>query len=306
MKILVTGGLGHIGSELIREFNEIEVVVVDNLLTQRYVSLFNLQSISAIKFIESNVLDLTPDKLNQYGPFSYIIHLAAITDAAGNADNKRGLFDNNLAATRHIAGLAISLGVPMIFPSSTSVYGSQDNLVDERCQSLLPQSPYAECKLAEEQYLREQVSNGLKVSILRLGTIHGASVGMRFHTAVNKFIFQTKLGMPLSVWSTALDQKRPYLSLSDAIRAFKHVIAKNLFNGETYNVLTDNWTVREIIECIELQNQKKCDVAFVDSPIMNQLSYEVSSSKFESTGFLFEGRIENDIRDSLRLLGGIN
>jgi len=39
---------------------------------------------------------------------------------------------------------------------------------------------------------------------------------------------------------------------------------------------------------------------------MNQLSYEVSSSKFESTGFLFEGRIENDIRDSLRLLGGIS
>lgn len=306
MKILVTGGLGHIGSELIRGFNQVEFVVVDNLMTQRYASLFNLQGVSTIKFIELNVQDLSVEILNEYGPVNYIIHLAAITDAAGNVENKRGLFDNNLEATRHISGLAVSLGIPMIFPSSTSVYGSQDNLVDEECKSLLPQSPYAECKLAEEQYLRDQVSDGLKVSILRLGTIHGASIGMRFHTAVNKFIYQTSLGIPLSVWNTALDQKRPYLSLSDAIRAFKHVIAKNLFNGETYNVLTDNWTVREIIECIELQNQKKCDVAFVDSPIMNQLSYEVSSTKFESTGFLFEGRIGNDVRDSLRLLGGIN
>lgn len=306
MKILVSGGLGHIGSQLIRNFDDAELVVVDNLMTQRYSSLFHLRNTQQVHFVDLNVHELSEEHLRNLGPISYIIHLAAITDAAGNANNKEGLFDNNLTGTKHIAELAMKLGIPLIFPSSTSVYGSQANLVDEDCEALLPQSPYAECKLEEENFLLGQVAKGLKVSILRLGTIHGASIGMRFHTAVNKFIYQTKLGLPLSVWSTALDQKRPYLSLTDAIRAFKHVISINLFNGEIYNVLSNNWTVREIIQAIELQNQQKCNIAFVDSPIMNQLSYEVSPSKFESTGFTFVGSLETDIKESFELLRGIN
>jgi UDP-glucose 4-epimerase len=305
MKILVTGGLGHIGSQLIREYKNDELIVVDNLMTQRYASLFNLANFKKINFVDMKVQDLTDDFLLSLGEITHIIHLAAITDAAGNSNNKSGLFENNLTATKHVGTLALKLGIPLIFPSSTSVYGSQDNLVDEQCETLLPQSPYAECKLEEEQFLRSHVAHGLKVCILRLGTIHGASIGMRFHTAVNKFIFQARLDIPLSVWSTALDQKRPYLSLSDAIRAFKHVIANDLFTGETYNVLTNNWTVRQIIEKIELENQQECRIDIVDSPIMNQLSYEVSSTKFESTGFEFEGSISTDIRDTLLLLSGI-
>ena len=306
MKILITGGLGHIGSQLIRDFDGVELIVVDNLMTQRYSSLFNLGKTQQVNFLNLNVQELSEEHLRNLGPISHIIHLAAITDAAGNANNKEGLFVNNLTGTKHISELALKLGIPLIFPSSTSVYGSQATLVDENCDVLLPQSPYAECKLEEEKFILGQIAEGLQVSILRLGTIHGASIGMRFHTAVNKFILQTKLGLPLSVWSTALDQKRPYLSLTDAIRAFKHVISMNLFNGEIYNVLSNNWTVREIIQAIELQHQKKCNVAFVDSPIMNQLSYEVSPSKFESTGFVFVGNLENDIKDSFELLRGIN
>lgn len=302
MKILVTGALGHIGSRLIRSLDHHELVIVDNLMTQRFASIFNLPSGKEIKFLDKDVRDLTKELLLEHGPFTHIIHLAAITDATGNANNREGLFANNLESTIHIAELAHELHIPLIFPSTTSVYGSQSELVDEECMDLIPQSPYAECKLEEEAYLQARFKTGLRVTILRLGTIHGASAGMRFHTAVNKFIYQSKLNLPITVWRTALDQRRPYLGLSDAISAFQHVIDKDLFSGEVYNVVTHNWTVKEIIDSIERQNQKECKLELVDSPIMNQLSYEVSSKKFELTGFQFTGILDNDVKDTLVLL----
>jgi UDP-glucose 4-epimerase len=305
MKLLITGGLGHIGSNLIRSLKGCDLVVVDDFMTQRYASLFNLSPETKIDFFEKNVQSISAEWLQEVGPIDLIIHLSATTDAAGNADNREALFENNLRGTKHIANLAQNLGIKLIFPSSTSVYGSQSNLVDEACEELLPQSPYAESKLAEENLLRQLAIEGLRVAILRFGTIHGASVGMRFHTAVNRFIFQTKLGVPLTVWRTALDQKRPYLSLLDCIAAVQHVINNDLFDGEVYNIVTKNWTVREIIENIESVSGIKAQISLVDVAIMNQLSYEVSSLKFQQTGFEFYGDLRQDIEDTLILLNGI-
>jgi nucleoside-diphosphate-sugar epimerase len=197
------------------------------------------------------------------------------------------------------------MNIPLIFPSTTSVYGSQKNLVDETCDELLPQSPYAECKLEEERLILNAVNQGMKAVILRFGTIHGVSEGMRFHTAVNKFCFQVATGQPISVWRTALDQKRPYLALSDANRAVAHVILNSLFIGEIYNVVTNNHTVREIITSIKNSTTKECEIDFVDSKIMNQLSYEVSSEKFHSTGFTFQGNLQKDVENTMNLFLGI-
>ena len=305
MTILITGGLGHIGSKLIDSLNVTDIVVVDNFMTQRYPSLFNIPNSRNVSFFERSVKDLTADWLKEIGPIDAIIHLAATTDAAGNANNRTALFQNNLVSTRHIASLANELGIKIVFPSSTSVYGSQSELVDEECKELLPQSPYAESKLEEEKLLLEMSKKGLQMVILRFGTIHGASKGMRFHTAVNKFIFQVKLGLPITVWRTALDQRRPYLSLRDCVSAIDHVISKSLFDGEIYNVVTKNWTVREIITNIEKVSGTKATIEFVESQIMNQLSYEVSSQKFKDTGFYFEGKLDEDIKDSFELLSGI-
>jgi nucleoside-diphosphate-sugar epimerase len=306
MKVLVTGGMGHIGSKLIQTLSASKIIVVDNFMTQRYSSLFNLPKSKNIFFFEMNVKDITADWLREIGPVDVIIHLSATTDAAGNANNREELFNNNLESTKHIAGLAKDLGIKLVFPSSTSVYGSQSELVDENCLDLLPQSPYAESKLSEERFLSGMAKDGLQVAILRFGTIHGASSGMRFHTAVNKFIFQVKLGLSITVWRTALNQKRPYLSLSDCVLAIEHVIRYSLFSGEIYNVVTNNWTVQEIVNTIKEVSNIDANIVFVDSAIMNQLSYEVSSEKFQKTGFRFTGKLADDIRESFDLLSGIN
>jgi nucleoside-diphosphate-sugar epimerase len=232
--------------------------------------------------------------------------LAAITDASGSIGMRDELYSNNLGATTNLIKVCSALNIPLIFPSSTSVYGSQEELVDENCLNLLPQSPYAECKLEEENLVIRAAKTGLSSVVLRLGTIHGTSVGMRFHTAVNKFCYQASMGVPLTVWKTAQYQLRPYLSLIDASNAIAHVIKNRLYEGTIYNVLTANSTVDQIIQMISIASSKKCTIQFVEDRIMNQLSYEVSSMKFQNTGFEFVGSLKNDVTDTMNLLSGVN
>ena len=124
---------------------------------------------------------------------------------------------------------------------------------------------------------------------------------MRFHTAVNKFCWQAVMGQPLSVWRTAYDQKLPYLALSDAVRAIPHIIEHDLFDGRTYNVLTLNATVREVVDAVR-QFAPRVKISFVDSPIMNQLSYEVSAQRFLERDFVFTGDLRRGIGETISLL----
>ncbi|PKN17954.1 MAG: nucleoside-diphosphate sugar epimerase [Deltaproteobacteria bacterium HGW-Deltaproteobacteria-6] len=310
MKIIVTGALGHIGSRLIRElpaaFRGLEVVMIDNMLTNRYASLFNLPAESRYRFLEMNVLNA--DLFSVIDGADVVIHLAAITDAAGSFNNKEQVETNNFNATARVAEACAGLGCPMIHMSSTSVYGTQKNLVDECCtlEDLKPQSPYAETKLKEEDYLFELGrSKGLKFIVCRFGTICGISPGMRFHTAVNKFCWQAVMRQPLTVWTTALHQKRPYLSLQDAMKAYQFIIQSGLYDNQIYNVLTDNLTVNDIVQNIAA-HIPHVSIKYVDNEIMNQLSYEVSSQRFMNHGFRYSGSIAKDIEETIALLGNCN
>jgi len=137
--------------------------------------------------------------------------------------------------------------------------------------------------------------------ICRFGTICGVSPGMRFHTAVNKFCWQAVMGQPITVWRTALHQKRPYLALGDAVEAFNFIIKHDLFDQRVYNVLTENLTVSSIIQFIE-GYIPQLDIKYVDMEIMNQLSYEVSNLRFKKLGFEFKGSVEKSIGETIELL----
>jgi nucleoside-diphosphate-sugar epimerase len=306
VKIVVTGALGHIGSRVIREipkaFPEARVVLIDNLLTQRYCSLFNLPAECDYSFIEADVLDADLNSIIMGS--DVVLHLAAITDAASSFKNKDQVENVNYNATVKVSGACKDAGVPMIHVSSTSVYGTQREIVDEACspEELRPQSPYAETKLKEEKFLQGMGHSGeLDFVICRFGTICGVSPGIRFHTAVNKFCWQAVMGQALTVWTTALHQKRPYLTLSDAVRALIFIMKKDLFDRTVYNVLTENLTVNAIIGFIA-QRVPDLDIEYVDAEIMNQLSYEVSNLRFTKRGFQFEGKVEDSVHKTLDLL----
>jgi UDP-glucose 4-epimerase len=286
MKIVITGALGHIGSRVIREiapaFPGSKVVMIDNMATQRYASLFNLPEEGSYRFLEEDVLDT--DLVSTVEGADTVLHLAAITDAANSFKDRDHVEYVNYNATARVSEACRETGTPMIHLSSTSVYGTQNEVVDEDCSEdeLKPQSPYAESKLKEENLLRSMGNGGgLKFVICRFGTICGISPGMRFHTAVNKFCWQAVMEQPLTVWRTALYQKRPYLDLGDAVAAIGHIIRKGLFDGRVYNVLTENLTVDDIISAIK-KHIPRLNIKYVDSEIMNQLSYEVSNLHFRA------------------------
>jgi nucleoside-diphosphate-sugar epimerase len=307
MKLVITGALGHIGSRLIHTVDTGEyeqIVLVDNLLTQRYCSLFNLPFGTNWRFCD---VDVTADNANLEEIFAgadAVVHLAAITNAAASFEIQEEVERVNYVGTECVARACAEVDCRLLFLSTTSVYGVADGIVDESCptEQLRPQSPYAVSKLRAEQLLAERARvSGLRFFIGRFGTIYGESIGMRFHTAVNKFIWQACLGQPLSVWRTALDQKRPYLELGDAVEAIRFVLRRDLFDNQVYNVLTDNMTVRQITDVIRKYVPNLC-IELVESQIMNQLSYTVARSKFESHGFRFKGDLDKAIRDSIRLL----
>jgi len=305
VNICVTGAAGHIGSALIRNISlpgVEKVYLVDNLMTQRYASLFNLPDGINFDFREMDILsqDIRPIIRD----CDVLIHLAAVTNAEASFHNADMVEKVNKQGLEHVAEICAAEKCALLFPSSTSVYGVSEGLVDETCSraDLKPQSPYADSKLFGEECLKTLAQKkGLRFVVFRLGTIFGYSIGMRFHTAVNKFIWQACLGQELTVWKTALEQKRPYCDLNDCVAAIKHAIKEDAFDGEIYNILTANLTVSQVIDVIRKYIPDTA-VKFVDSPIMNQLSYDVSPQKSIARGFVYKGSLDERVKETIAQL----
>ncbi len=302
--IMITGALGHIGSKLIRYLPKnlnANFILIDNFNSERYCSLFNLP-FKNFDFYNEDINKFNFKKIKK--KVDIVVHLAALTDATKSLTNKKKYLENNLGITKKILHLCKSKKSKLVYISSTSIYGSQNKMVDEFCtkKELKPQSPYAISKFKEEQLINHFYKNyGVKSVILRFGTIFGISEGMRFHTAVNKFCFQASVGEPLTIWRTALNQKRPYLDLIDGVRSILFCINKDLFDGQTYNVLTHNLTVKSIVnEIKKIYPRQK--IIFVNNKIMNQLSYEVSTKRLRLKGFNYVGNLSKSVKETLELI----
>jgi len=307
MILTITGALGHIGSYLtnglIKNKDFIDLILIDNLLTDRYCSLFSLPKKSISNFYEINAQDRELDDI--ISKSDVIIHLAAMTNAEKSLSIEDLVKDNNLGATKNIVNLVNKHQKYLIYASSTSVYGPQSIDVDESLdyKSMNPSSPYAKTKIEEEIYIRNNLSDNQYV-ILRFGTICGTSTGMRFHTAINKFCWQAITRKPISVWKTAMNQNRPYLSLKDLYRSILHIIDQNLFDGNIYNIVTINTSVSKIIEVIKSQIPD-VTVEFVESPLMNQSSYNVKNQIFSNTNFSFSNSVESEIIETISIFNAI-
>ena len=305
MKLLITGACGHIGSFIIEKVSQIkkikEIILIDNLNSHRYPTLFNLKKNKKFSFYK---IDLSKDTLKKFKRVDYVIHCASLTNAQGSFSIKKEMFRNNISCMKNIINYCIKNKSKLIHISSTSVYGKQVKIVNEDDQNLLkPQSPYAEIKLLEERMLQKN-RNKMRFMSFRFGTISGVSKGMRFHTAINKFCFNAALNEKIHIYQTAYQQYRPYLSLKDAFKVFKFCIDKNIFNNEIYNALSGNFTVKQIIKMIK-KYKKKIAIKFVKTKIMNQLSYHVDNKKLNSIGLRLNSSVQNDIKDTIKLLSGL-
>jgi len=276
--------------------------MIDDLSTQRYASLFNLPSQTRYRFYQGDVGCLLTEALIE--GVDAVVHLAGITEPLASVSDPNWLYSNNFRITRHVTDTCAAAGTPLVFVSTTSVYTSEAAVVDETCMELAPTSPYARCKVEEESYVLDILRDAESASF-RLGAIFGVSPGMRFHTAVNKFCWQAACEQPIEVWSTAMDQLRPYLALSDATAVITKTVLERIYPGEIVNAVTCDVTVRDVLAAIS-EFGCSTNVELVDSAVMNTLSFRTSTEKAISLGFEFQGNLENDVFETLSLLRGLS
>lgn len=307
MNLLITGCCGHIGSYIAENIHKIKkikkTIVVDNIKSNRFCSLFNLNKKNNLKF---HLIDVDKkNSLNQFKNIQYVVHCASMTNAEKSFGKEKEMHSNNIRCLENVINFCKKNKAKLIHLSSTSVYGKQTKIVDEDCEKkyLKPQSPYAKIKIIEENILKK-MRDKIKYNTFRFGTITGVSKGIRFHTAVNKFCLNAAINEDVTVYRTAINQYRPYLSLRDAFKTIKFSIEKDFFRNDIYNILSGNYTVHQIIQKIK-KRKKNLKFKLVNSEIMNQLSYHVSCKKINKEGLFLNNMIDKDINDTLKLLDNI-
>jgi nucleoside-diphosphate-sugar epimerase len=308
VKLVITGALGYIGSRLIRSTWSSaidEIVLIDNLSTQRLASLFDLRSDSLMRFIDGDIRSL--DLSTVIEPGDVVIHLAALTGVDASLGDPKLVEDVNVSGTVRVAQACAARGARLLFLSSTSVYSSLDGGADETSdlEAAPPLDRYAVSKWhAEQRIAAVAAETTLRYAVARCGTIYGPAAGMRFHTAISKFCWQASTGQPITVWRTAMEQRRPYLDLGDAARAIQFLIDRDLFDGRIFNVVTETATVREVLGLIR-EVVPEAAVEQVESAVMTSRSQTVSCARLRREGFTFHGDLREGIRRTMFMLAGV-
>jgi nucleoside-diphosphate-sugar epimerase len=181
-----------------------------------------------------------------------VIHLGAIVGDPACALDEKLTTEINLVATRMIAEVAKGSGVNrFIFASTCSVYGTSDQILDER-STLRPVSLYARSKIACEKVLLQMADERFAPTIVRFGTIYGLSGRTRFDLVVNLLTAKAFVEKKMTIFGG--DQWRPFLHVDDAALALVRCLKAQLrvVRDEVINVGSNeqNFTIRQVGEII--------------------------------------------------------
>ncbi|MAZ41816.1 MAG: ADP-glyceromanno-heptose 6-epimerase, partial [Flammeovirgaceae bacterium] len=193
MNVLITGGAGYVGTELLAKLalnKQINKITIYDNLSKGHRSLFlekKSSFLSKIVFVHGEILDSRLLK-KQLTDTDVLIHLAAmVTTPFANTDPH--FFEQvNHWGTAEVVYAAEESGVSkLIYLSSTAVYGTGTDLADESILPL-PQTYYGISKLRGETHVNRLMEKKNSI-ILRGGNIYGFSKSMRFDAVINKFMF---------------------------------------------------------------------------------------------------------------------
>ena len=249
MRILVTGGAGYIGSVLIPKLVERghEVRVVDRMFwgTPHYAELPGVELVNAdVRKLPEGVFD----------GIDAVDHLAGFSNDPTAEFSPDANWQMNAVATDTIANLCRDAGVRrLVFGSSCSLYdGAEDTdtLLDEEA-ALAPRGAYATSKHYSEEALLKHAGDDFEPVILRQATVFGASPRMRFDLVVNAFVKDALVRQRLILHGGGR-MYRPLVSVNDLSEA--HVACleapSELVAGEVFNVVGENYQVRELAEVV--------------------------------------------------------
>ena len=171
MKVVVTGGVGFIGSNLAEELSKKhQVIVLDDLSTGREINIRGLD----VEFVKGSITDIS--LLNRiFTGVDYVFHEAALPSVQRSVDNPLATNEVNIGGTLNVLMAARDQGVKKVmFASSSSVYGDTPTLPKQESMTPAPMSPYAVTKLAGEHYFKVFSSlYGLKMTCLRYFNVFG-------------------------------------------------------------------------------------------------------------------------------------
>ncbi len=253
MRVLVTGGAGYIGTELISLLisNPLveKVIVYDNLSRLNY-NLFiglRLQKHFKLLFVKGELLD-SRNLRKVLKDIDVVYHLAAkVTTPFANADAHVYEQVNNWGTAELVYAVEESTVKRFIYVSSTGVYGSSEGPVDEHT-SPDPKTLYAISKLRGEEHVRRLV-NKVDTYILRCGNAYGYSKSMRFDAVINKFVFEANFDKRVSIQGNG-KQIRSFIHVEFLARALNNLLAAELASG-TYNLVERSIKIFDVVDILK-------------------------------------------------------
>ena len=300
-KVLIVGGAGFIGTVLASKLlkKNYHVTILDKLIYDHKIIQKNFKNKKNFNFILGDVCDLNI-QIKAIKEIDVVVYLAEIVgDPACSAKPEDALKTNYLSVLS-FAHLCSHLAIDkFIYTSSCSVYGLDKNnkLLSEK-SNLNPVSHYARIKIMSEKALLSSASNYFKPTIVRLGTVFGPSIRMRFDLVVNtmsKFAyFNNKIDV------NGGDQWRPNIHVEDVADGIISIIKSKKKNVENqiFNLSNDKLNLRIIEIAKKVKNTFKNADLNVKKTSIDPRNYKVTSKKMKNkTGFVAKKSIEDALKE---------
>jgi nucleoside-diphosphate-sugar epimerase len=198
MKILVTGGAGFIGSNLVDHLVRDQlghVCVLDNFSRGQIENLAH--SSNSIRIVDGDILDPARVRAEMAGT-DVVYHLAALSSVFDCVHNPAAAIRTNVEGTRQVLEAAREAGVRrVVFASSREVYGEAANLPVSESSPINPKNAYGASKVAAEEVCAEYASEGLELTVFRLSNVYGLRDRGR---VIPLFIERALRGEPITVF----------------------------------------------------------------------------------------------------------
>ena len=299
-KIIITGGLGYIGTELCKIYSGYswndQITVIDNrFISERVNQLRNWN----INFVQGDILD--KELINYYCKNADVVHhLAGITKvprvrSESNDNEDRKIKEVAEKGTQNILD-CISDSCKIIMPSTHVVFEGI-NAIKKDITENDPTSPilsYAQSKDYNEKQLKK---SGKNYVILRLGSVYGySSDTMRIDIMPNLFSKITSQNGTLKLFSGG-KQIKSLVPLIDVARCFKFIEERNDISKELFNLTKDTVTVKEVAEICKKYNSK-VELRETNDEIPN-LGFSLSNKKIKKRGFKFLYSLDESLKEMI-------
>jgi UDP-glucose 4-epimerase len=242
MRFLVTGAAGFIGSHLCDALlsKGDSVIGLDDLSTGNKKNLSSALKHENFKFVEGNILqkELVFKLVRES---DHVLHFAAAVGVQKILDDTLGSLKTNIEGSENVLLSATELGKPLIFASTSEIYGKNSDALTEESDRILG-SPlkvrwtYSEAKALEESVAKSLSTNkGLKVKIARLFNTVGPRQSAAYGMVIPRFITAALRGESLTIHGEG-NQQRIFCHVNDAVSAILGLIETPEGNGEAFNI----------------------------------------------------------------------